>query len=196
MRIFCLAVLFAVAGPLAADDAPEKPGFWKRTWDGTKKGVGNVLSATKKAGEKTVGAVTSPFRKGGREEAPASNSWRKLEMTMKFEPAEVRLPATRFLDVRVDVTNKGKETVQLEFPSSLRVDVVLKDDTGKVLSRWSDDQRIEREPSVLIVNPGERLEYNARVSTRDMQAGRRFEIEAVFPSYEKLRVSRVVSPVN
>jgi hypothetical protein len=96
----------------------------------------------------------------------------------------------------VDVTNKGKETVQLEFPSSLRVDVVLKADTGKVLSRWSDDQRIEREPSVLIVNPGERLEYNARVSTRDMQAGRRFEIEAVFPSYEKLRVSRVVSPVN
>jgi hypothetical protein len=84
--------------------------------------------------------------------------------------------------------------VHLEFPSSLRVDVILKDERGKLLSRWSDDQPIEKEPGLLLINPRERLEYSAKISTREMASGRAFEIEAFYPSYEKLRVVRTVVP--
>src|SRR4029077_14095624 len=114
---------------------------------------------------------------------------KNLAMSMKLEPAQVRLSDARVIEVTVSVVNNGKTTVHLEFPSSLRIDVVVKAEGGKIVSRWSDDQRIEKEPGILLINPKERLEYSAKISTREMTAGRPFEIEAYFPSYEKLRVS-------
>jgi hypothetical protein len=197
MKKLCIALLLAcLASMHAADEEPERPGFLRRAFQGAKKGVGTVLDATKKAGEKAVDVVKSPFRKRGASDVPAAVAWRNLEMTMKILPADVRLPDTRFVEVSVLVINKGKEAVQLDFPSSLRIDVVLKDDAGKILSRWSDDQRIDREPAIVLVNPKERLEYSARISTRDMKPGSRFEVEAFFPSHEGLRTSRFVTPVR
>ena len=76
----------------------------------------------------------------------------------------------------------------------MRIDVVVKAEGGKIISRWSDDQRIEKEPGILLINPRERLEYSAKIATREMTAGRAFEIEAYFPSYDRLRVSRTVVP--
>lgn len=115
-------------------------------------------------------------------------------MTMKLDPPQVRLSDARVIEVIVSVVNHGKTAVHLEFPTSLRMEVVVKADGGKIVSRWSDDQRIEKEPGILLINPNERLEYSAKISTREMTAGRSFEIEAYFPSYERLRVSRTVVP--
>jgi hypothetical protein len=186
MKKLWIVLLLAGLVPMqAAAEEPASPGFFRRIWQGTKR-----------VGEKTADVVKAPFRKKGAEEIPAKGAWRKLEMTMKLDPPEVRLPNTRVVDVVVLVVNKGKEAVQLEFPSSLRIDVVVKNETGRILSRWSDDQRIDREPAILLINPKERLEYNARISTRDMSGGGRFEIEAYFPSYEGLRTSRMVTSVR
>lgn len=182
MKLIRLAVCVAALASLHADDeAPAKQGFWKRAWD-TTKGVG----------KKTTEVITAPFGKNGGKEPAAATTWRNLAMTMKLEPAQVRLPDTRVIEVTVSVVNNGRTAVHLEFPSSLRVDVVVKDERGKMLSRWSDDQPIEKEPGILLINPKERLEYSAKISTREMSAGRPFEIEAFFPSYEKMRVSRTV----
>jgi len=186
MKKLCIALLLAgLASMPAADEAPAQAGFLRRMWQGTKK-----------AGEKAADVVKSPFKKKGAEEIPAAGAWRRLEMTMKLDPAEVRLPNTRMVEVIVTVVNKGKEAVQLEFPSSLRIDVVVRNEDGKILSRWSDDQPIQREPAVLVINPKERLEYRARISTREMAAGGKFGIEAYFPSYEGLRTGRMVTPVR
>jgi hypothetical protein len=184
MKKLCIALCIAgLASSRAADEAPAKPGFWKRTWD-----------ATKGVGKKTADIVTPRFHRKKTDEPPAAVAWQNLAVYMKLEPAQVRLPDTRVIDVSVSVLNKGKEAVKLEFPNSLRMDVVVKNEGGKILSRWSDDQRIEREPGVVLINPKERLEYTARVSTRDMAVGRSFEIEAYFPSFERLRTSRTVVP--
>jgi hypothetical protein len=184
MKKLCMVVLFAgLAALQAADEAPGRPGFLRRAWEGTKK-----------VGEKTVDAVKSPFARRKTEAAPNAGAWRQLEMTMKLDPPEVRLPATRVLEVKVTVVNKGKQAVGLEFPSSLRLDFVVKNEAGKLLSRWSDDQPINHEPAVILINPKERLEYTAKISTRDMAVGSRFEIEAYFPSYEGLRTARFVTP--
>lgn len=184
MKMIRFAVCFVALASLHADDvAPAKPGFWKRAWD-TTKGVG----------KKTTDVITSPFGKKGAKEPGAAIGWRNLTMTMKLDPAQVRLPDTRAVDVNVTVVNTGRTAVHLEFPSSLRVEVVVKDEHGKIVSRWSDDQPIEKEPNILLINPKEHLEYSAKISTREMSAGRPFEIEAFYPRYEKLRVSRTVVP--
>ena len=195
MKMFRLALCVAALAPLHADDAvPAKPGFWKRTFQSTKDGVGTIWDGTKSVGKKAAGVVTAPFAKKGGKGPATAIALQKLVMTMKIEPVQVRLPDTRAIGVTVSVVNSGNTAVHLEFPSSLRVDVVLKDERGKMLSRWSDDQPIEKEPGLLLINPRERLEYSAKISTREMTAGRPFEIEAFYPSYEKLRVTRTLVP--
>ena len=184
MRKLCFAFcVAALASSHAADDAPVKPGFLQRTWN-----------ATKGIGKKTVDVLTPRIggKKGG--ESPAVSQWRDLAVTMKLDPPQVRLSDARVIEVTVSVVNKGKTAVHLDFPSSLRMDVVVKAEGGKIVSRWSDDQPIEKEPGILLINPNERLEYSAKISTREMTAGRSFEIEAYFPSFERLRASRTVVP--
>ena len=184
MKNLCLAFCIVALAPLhAADDAPVKPGFWKRTWD-----------ATKGVGQKTVEAVTPRLRKKSGGETSVPVTWKNLAVSMKLEPAQVRLADARVIEVTVSVVNNGKTAVHLEFPTSLRMDVVVKAEGGKIVSRWSDDQRIEKEGGILLINPNERLEYTAKISTREMTAGRAFEIEAYFPSYERLRASKTVIP--
>ncbi len=197
MKMFHLALCAAILAPLhAADEAPARPGFWKRTFQKTADGVGSVWDGTKNVGKKAAGAVAAPFAKKGGKDAAPPPALQNLTMTMKVEPAQIRLPDTRAIEVTVSLVNTGKTGVHLEFPTSLRVDVLVKDARGKMLSRWSDDQPIEKEPGMLLINPRERLEYSAKISTREMTAGQPFEIEAFYPSYEKLRVVKAVTPVR
>jgi len=195
MKMLCLAFSAASLVSLyAEDDAPVKPGFWKRTFQKTKDGVGAVWDATKGVGKKAAGVARAPFGRKVADESPGSAAWRNLTMSMTLEPARVRLPDVRIIEATVSVVNNGKPAVHLDFPSSLRIDIVVKAEGGKIVSRWSDDQPIEKEPGILIINPKERLEYSAKISTREMAVGKPFEIEAYFPSYERLHVSRTVVP--
>ena len=194
MKKLCIAFCIVGLVPLrAADDAPPKPGFLRRALEKAKDGVGSVWDATRNVGKKTADAVKPKFLKKNADEIPGVTAWKNLTVGMKLEPAQVRLPETHAIEVTVSVVNKGKQAVQLDFPSSVRIEVVVKGEGGKIVSRWLDDQRVEKEPGLLLINPGERLEYSATISTREMGAGRTFEIEAYFPSYEKLRVSRTVA---
>jgi hypothetical protein len=188
----------AAAKPAApAPEAPKerKPGFWERAWQSTKTGTQRAWDATKRAGSKTVDTVTSPFS-GKKKESESKTGWRQLSMGVTIDPPQVKLPGTNSLRVKVTVNNRGKHAVQLDFPTTQRVEVLVKNDSGKVLSRWSDDQRVDKEQGFVVLNPDERLEYSATVSTREMRAGQSYEIEAYFPDYDKLRASRPVSPVQ
>ncbi|MEQ1852396.1 MAG: BsuPI-related putative proteinase inhibitor [Chthoniobacteraceae bacterium] len=192
-----LPLLFLLLPSLlhAADDAPAKPGFLQRVWRSTKDGAGRAWDSTRNAGGKAVDAARSPFRKGDSSEPEAKAGWRRLAMTIGMEPAVVKAGETRVIDVTLGVVNKGKEPVQLDFPDSQRIDVLVKDEAGRILSRWSDDQRVEKEQGFVLINPGERIQYGARISTRDMKAGQSFTLEAYFPAYERLRATRKVVPV-
>lgn len=108
----------------------------------------------------------------------------------------MKIGETRAVKVTVTVVNTGRNAAQLEFPTTQRIEVLVKSDGGKVLSRASDDQRVDKEQGFLVINPEERLEYSATVSTRSMSAGSTYVIEAFFPAYEQLRASRTVSPVK
>lgn len=184
------------AAPAAAPEpeAPRerKPGFWERAWGSTKKGAGRVWGTTKKVGE----TAASPFRRGEKKSGGAESGWRKLSMSMALDPAGVKLPETRSVRVSVTVVNTGKEPVQLDFPSTQRIEVLLKNEGGKVLAKWSEDQKLDEEEGFLVINSQERLEYSATISTREMTAGTTYLIEAFFPSFDQLRASRTVVPTK
>lgn len=183
LLVAALLIPFAVAR--GADEKPPTPGFWERAWESTKKGTVRV-----------VGAAKAPLGKSGPANADPGADLRKLALTLTLEPRVVRLPDTRVLEVTLVVLNKGKRPVELGFPTSQRIEVLVKNAAGKVLSRWSDDQPVQKEPGFLLVNPRERIEYEAKISTREMAPGQSFQIEVFFPSHASLRASKVVTPVR
>ena len=194
MKLLAASLFISLPVLHAADEPAPKPNFFQRLWKSTKTGTSRAWDTTKKAGEKTAEAAKSPFRRGKKDEPDVKTNWHKLAMTMALEPPSVKFGETRAIEITVAVANKGKEPVQLDFPNSQRIDVLVKNDAGKTLSKWSDDQRLEKEPGFVLINPGEKIEYFAKISTRDMAEGKPSTIEAFFPGYEKLHASRTVVP--
>jgi hypothetical protein len=92
------------------------------------------------------------------------------------------------------VQNRSGEVAQLEFPTGQRLEVVLADGRGRRLFLWSEDRWFEEKPSHLLVNPGERLEYEASVPTRDMEAGGSYTLEARLVGYNSTAAQSVLRP--
>lgn len=184
----------AASKPAAEAAGPATPGFWERAWTSTKKGTKSIVDGTKRVGSKTADVVTSPF--SGDKKPGETKPWRSLAMSMSTAPEHVKLSEDRSVKVTVTVVNTGKFAAQLDFPTTQRIEVVVKSEGGKEISKWSDDQRVDKEQGFLVINPDERLEYTATISTRNMAAGHSYVIEAFFPSFDQLRTRRVVSPVK
>ena len=195
--LVCLtSVTFAQTPPAVDRSRQATPGFWERAWSGAKKGASSAWDSTKHVGGKTADIVKSPFRRSGKKSADTKSGWRQLAMSMTVEPSVVKLPDARAVRVTVQVVNKGKQAMQLEFPSSQRIEVLVKNEAGKVISRSSDDEKLDKEQGFLVINPEERLEYTATIATRDMTAGQAYIIEAFFPGFDELRASRAVMPTK
>jgi hypothetical protein len=57
-----------------------------------------------------------------------------------------------------------------------------------VLTKWSDNHAINENPGVVLINPREHIEYNERISTRELTPDKVFIAEVFFPKYPDLRV--------
>ena len=132
----------------------------------------------------------SPEQPGGSDRA----RWKDLVMTMSIAPQPVKLSEVRQMKVSLQLTNKSKKLVQLEFPTTQRIEVLVRNANGKLIEQWSEDQAFSNEPTLVAINPGERLEYSANVSTRDLTAGERYSVEAFFPNFEQLKATSRIVP--
>ncbi len=164
--LFCLAAFALPLGLHAAEEAPAptpKPGMWQRMLH-------------------PFGGPKAPHEKG-------QVTFKQLEMGLKVEPSPVKVSDNRQIKVTLTLTNRGGKMVQLDFPSSQRVEVLLKRKDGKTIEQWSQDQAFNNEPSMVTINSKERLEYSVNVATRDMVAGETYTVEGFFPNYDPLRKS-------
>ena len=129
---------------------------------------------------------------GGKKDA--GGTWKQFDLTMVVDPLQPKLSETKQLKVTLQLVNKSRKMAQLDFPTSQRIEVLVKNAAGKTVEQWSEDQAFTNELSVETINPGERLEYSASVSTREMAAGQSYTIEAFFPNYDALRATRAIVP--
>ena len=165
--------LSACSSRQAASTAPEKPGLVKRTW------------------------TSMQFWKKGDDEKPESKiRHKKLEATLVLNPESISLFNTRQITATLRVTNKSAKPVTLEFPTTQRVDVLVRDTMGKLVYQWSEDQSFEKATSLLQLNRNERAEFSVNIPTRDMVADKSYFIEAVLPTHETLRVERQIIPTK
>ncbi len=121
-------------------------------------------------------------------------NYKHVEISMSIEPSPVQLSAARQMKVIVRLRNRSNKFVQLEFPTSQRIEVIVKDGAGKMVEHWSEDHAFTNEPGIVSINPDERLEYAADVPTREMKAGQAYTVEGFFPNYEALHTSMQLTP--
>jgi hypothetical protein len=117
-----------------------------------------------------------------------------LAMQVVVTPTAPKLSEDRVITVSIRISNKAKHRAQLAFSTSQRVEALIKDKSGRIIERWSEDHRFEQEPGVVSINPGERAEYNLSVATREMAVGEKYTVEAYVFGHEGLHGSAVVTP--
>ena len=99
----------------------------------------------------------------------------------------------------VVVPPAGTVTVRGFAPPTVQLEA-----TPDSASEWSPDGPVKvtlplvaigwlNEPSIVTINPNERLEYLVNVSTRDMVAGETYNVEGFFPNFEHLRKTITVT---
>jgi hypothetical protein len=121
---------------------------------------------------------------------------KKLELTLDFTPQPVKLSAGKEIQVTLVLTNKTGKFVRLDFPTTQRFEVVLRNQAGKLLTQWSEEQSFANNPGYVTLDPNEHVQYALAISGRDLVAGRTYTIEGFFPNYENLRVARDFVPQN
>ena len=129
-----------------------------------------------------------------REESRSKKVVGRLEMTMTVSPLPVTLSEHRKLTVVLKLSNESKRLVQLDFPTSQRIEILLREADGRIITTWSEDHAFTQAPTVVSINPGERIQYTASISTRDLEPGKLYAVEGFFPDYDELKEQETFVP--
>ncbi len=121
---------------------------------------------------------------------------RKLDLEIRASPDPLKLGEVREIAVDITVRNATKQRVTLKFPTYQILEIVLRDvGTGAVVSKWSTDRTFPQDTRIVLINEGERLEYSEKITTRELKAGRPYNLEVFFLGYEnELLAKKVLIP--
>ena len=124
-----------------------------------------------------------------------SNS-RRLDLTLRVSPDPVKLGEVREIVSNITVRNTSKSPVTLKFPTTQILEISLRDvATGAVVSKWSTDRTFTDDSRIIAINSGERLEYSEPITTRELKAGKVYNLEVAFLGYEnELSAKKVIIP--
>jgi len=172
----CVAAMFALAGCSSSTGVYR----WVPFMGNGKKNQSKLAKVDR---DNPNGPITGPVHYG-------------LELRVKVIPEQVRLSDTRSLEVHLQLINRSKKAVNLAFNDSRKYDFILRDSNGKKLAQWSDDQPVTQSPGYVIINPGERAEFVGNVSTRDMVAGRTYNLESLVVGYDNLQLPTQLAPTG
>jgi hypothetical protein len=134
--------------------------------------------------------LAHPF--GSSEKVPTYKN-RKLNglaLTVELPSEPLKLAETRQLPVHIILSNRGDRAVELIFPTEQRIEILLHNASGQVVTRWSDNRAFEEEPGTLLINPHEHVEYSETIATRELEPGRVFTVEVQVPAYPELHAQR------
>ncbi len=106
-----------------------------------------------------------------------------VTIALDYAPKPVRVGRDRSITVAVAVNNSSKRQQTLE-NNGQRIEILLREPGGKVLTRWSESRSFDAKLTSSIVNPGEKIEFTEKISTRDLRPGGSYELVAYVPGAE------------
>lgn len=113
----------------------------------------------------------------------AGSRGNSLAADLREESPGLVLDGRREVALVYTIHNCSERAVTLPFASAQHWDLVMKDGQGHALYTWSEDRAFAAESSVVVINPGERLEIRAAVPTRDMVRGHIYRVEMAMAGY-------------
>ena len=114
--------------------------------------------------------------------------------SLAVNPQDPALQNQRELGVTYTVRNNSKEMTRLEFPTTQHIEILARNASGAVVERWSDDRGFQRDEGIVVINPRERIEYQEKISTRELRAGQAYTVEAALKTQPDHPVSLPVNP--
>jgi hypothetical protein len=177
--LFALVLSGSVIGATAEESSAENVergplAVLKRTWTSTVNGV-------EVAGKALTHSVVGVFKGKPTSKAP------KLDVKLTMEPQPISLVRDRQVKAVLRLFNNGKQAQVLQFNTTQRADAVIHDVSGKIVARASEDRQFANEPALVTVNPGERLEFELNLATRQLAPGKTYTLEAAVVNQEGLR---------
>ncbi|MEX1118810.1 MAG: BsuPI-related putative proteinase inhibitor, partial [Terrimicrobiaceae bacterium] len=114
--------------------------------------------------------------------------------TVRVEPLDFSLAERREVDVTYAIKNNTGKIMRIDYPSTQRIEIITSDTTGQVIDRWSDDRAFAGEEGIVFVNPGERIEYNEKLPTRDLKPGEMYIVTGDAAANEGFTATQRVTP--
>jgi hypothetical protein len=116
------------------------------------------------------------------------------EADLIVTPETPNLADTREVGVNYSIRNNSNRMARLDFSTSQRIEILTKNSGGSTIDRWSDDRSFPTQEDVVVINPDERIEYREKISTRDMNPGQTYEVEAMLKSEPNFRLQKPLAP--
>lgn len=117
-----------------------------------------------------------------------------LQAELRSDPAEFPLAERREVRIFFTVKNVSKRAERLDFATTQRFDLSVIAPDGKRIFLWSEDRAFEPVAASVMVNPRERVEYEAVVPTRDMQGGGIYRVEASLTGFAEIAATSQLRP--
>ena len=156
--------------------------------------LGGCQTACKMASPAKGWLPRVPSRESAMPGAEKTVRSRGLALTLHLEPVPAILSETRRIEATLRLANVSSRFIHLEFATSQRFDLLVRDAAGRVLVQWSEDRALEAVPGYVGINPGEHLEYHAAFSTRDLQPGKRYTVTALVTGRDELKAELPLAP--
>ena len=168
-RVFCLPLCLALFLTSCAAPKPGEEDTWGRRAE-------NMVSPL----------LPSALRLGSKEPA--------LKSAARIDPPQFSLLEQRQVRLVFSVENTTTKAERLEFPTSQRIEITVHGPDGVRLFLWSEDRSFRHGSSIVVVNPGERIEYEAMVPTRDMTSGVNYKVEVALVGRPGTRATALIEP--
>lgn len=98
------------------------------------------------------------------------------------------------LNVTFKITNNKKELVTLPFSTTQRLELVIKENTGNTIYRWSQDRSFEPSDDVVMINPNESVLYTEKIATSMMKEGTTYTLEVSLVNQPGYTLSQQLTP--
>ncbi len=104
---------------------------------------------------------------------------KSLSVDIAFSPNPVKLGRSGSMDVTVSIVNMTKLQQSFGTQTEQRIGVQVRDiASGRLLANVQEGRTEDPHLTTPLLNPGERLSFARRLSTRDMRAGQTYQLEA------------------
>lgn len=118
-----------------------------------------------------------------------------LPMLLTVDPADFSIANHPDLAVSLKISNSQRREIELLYPNDQRLEILVKDSTGTVLSRWSQDRIFDPTEGFVEINPSEFIIYSEKLPTSVMKAGETYTIEASLAGQEGYTTSTTITPL-